>query len=230
MTVTQSLTLSSTNALAVTGALTLKDGVPVDVTDLLQDNTYTYNLASATHGVTVGTYSVTGLGDAYSSYQGRVSAVDPNAAAGVAAAAEGNSNTNLVLTLELVKLTVTGATGYANGVLTLTTAEKATGAIFGESLAASVSDDIWAQITKEYTLDEKYAVTFVGADGTTFDFDGADDSAVAPTITFMGETATLLTNNGTVVGNFTGAVVPEPTTATLSLLALAALAARRRRK
>ncbi|MBQ7024139.1 MAG: hypothetical protein IJN29_11185 [Akkermansia sp.] len=226
VTVTGKLDANRTEGVALTGALTLKDGVTVDVTDLLQDDTYTYNLASATNGVTVGTYSVTGLGDAYSSYQGRVSAVDPNAAAGVAAAAEGNSNTNLVLTLELVKLTVTSATGYENGVLTLTTAEKATGVIFGKSLDASVSDDIWAQITKDYTLDEEYSITFVGADGTTFDFDG-DGTLTAPTITFMGETATALTENGTIVGTFT---IPEPTTATLSLLALAALAARRRRR
>ena len=224
---TTKLDVDRTEGVNLTGALTLANGVTVDVTDLtLTDGTYSYNLATAANGVTVGTYSVTGLGDSYSSYAARVSAVDPNAAAGVAAVAEGNSNTNLVLTLELVKLTVTSATGYENGVLTLTTAEKATGVIFGESLDASVSDDIWAQITKDYTLDEEYSITFVGADGTTFDFDG-DGTLTAPTITFMGETATALTENGTIVGTFT---IPEPTTATLSLLALAALAARRRRR
>ena len=225
--ITTKLDVGRTDGLNVSGALTLKDNVTVDVTDLtLTDGTYSYNLATAANGVTVGTYSVTGLSDSYSSYAARVSAVDPNAAAGVAAVAEGNSNTNLVLTLELVKLTVTSATGYENGVLTLTTAEKATGVIFGESLDASVSDDIWAQITKGYTLDEEYSITFVGADGTTFDFDG-DGTLTAPTITFMGETATALTGGGTIVGTFT---IPEPTTATLSLLALAALAARRRRR
>ena len=39
-----------------------------------------------------------------------------------------------------------------------------------------------------------------------------------------------LSNNGTTVGNYVTAYIPEPTSTTLSLLALAALAVRRRRK
>ena len=41
---------------------------------------------------------------------------------------------------------------------------------------------------------------------------------------------TLENGNKAIVANYVTAIVPEPTTATLSLLALAGLAARRRRK
>ncbi len=75
----------------------------------------------------------------------------------------------------------------------------------------------------------EYTLTVTGASG-----------AMTPTLTWNGGTETLASYNGNMNGNaaFTNVVnpgvieitVPEPTTATLSLLALAGLAARRRRK
>ncbi len=78
----------------------------------------------------------------------------------------------------------------------------------------------------------------------TFDADAADGenvvlfknvgrvtgNATEFELTLNGKTTTATLSGGNVVVEYTAAAVPEPTTATLSLLALAALAARRRRK
>ena len=107
-----------------------------------------------------------------------------------------------------------------------------------------MDDTTWADIKAELkeagiTLDDSIAVTFVGADGVAFDFDGANNNGTAPVVTINGEVTRdanlnavgqTLTNNGTTVGNYVTAYIPEPTSTTLSLLALAALAVRRRRK
>ena len=59
-----------------------------------------------------------------------------------------------------------------------------------------------------------------------------NNGSTIPTITINGEGTKgeqVLSGEGTIVGNYVTAYIPEPTTTTLSLLALAGLAVRRRR-
>jgi len=236
VTVNTGMTLNAADSVNLTGSLIFGAGATLTLSDslvstIVQGTETSYTLATAgsiASGVTLSnTFDWTGTG--FSGYELAVQSLStPATYSGESAAVNYQA---LVLNLiptptPLTTLVVNGAAGYENQVLTLTTQEAATGVVFGDALDVTISDDIWAQITKDYTLDEEYSITFVGADGTTFDFDG-DGTLTAPTITFMGETATAFTGNGTIVGTFT---IPEPTTATLSLLALAALAARRRRR
>ncbi len=253
VTVNTKLAVASENAFTLTGALALGDDVSIDLTGLtLQENKLSYTLGTASGGITgsIGMEQIKNLnlGETYKDYTYSITAVDPTAASGIALLAEGgNTNTALVLTLEaatttLTSLTVTGVDTdrSTNTVLTLTTAENAANAVFGTDLNAVMSDAKWEDIKaalagEGITLSDEIAITFVGADGTTFDFNGANDDLTAPTITINGEgtqDAQVLsgTPNGTKVGNYVTAYIPEPTSTTLSLLALAALAVRRRRK
>ena len=239
------LTLGSTEAINMTGSLTLADGATINLTGLtLTEGTTTYTLATAANGVSLQNYTLTGLdlsGTAFADYTATIAAVNPNAAAGVITLAEGevtNANTALVLTLTankpetLTSLTINdGSYDAATGVLTFTTLENATGAVFGDTLNATMSEDVWAAIVGATTLPDEVLVSFEGADGELFDFDG-DGTAQVPTITINGEGtkgAQVLEGDGTIVGGYVTSYIPEPTTTTLSLLALAGLAVRRRR-
>ena len=170
-----------------------------------------------------------------------ISAVDPTAPAGLMTLAEG-SNTALVLTLSpntpAVKPTLTevnvasGAWDATNQVLTLATVEKlADFSGLGTTLNAVIADEMWVQLTQ--TVGTLVDVSFMDAEGNVFDFDGVDGSTpVNVTLNGVGTNTvpTVYGNEGTVVGSYMTAYIPEPTSTTLSLLALAALAVRRRRR
>ncbi|MBR1979304.1 MAG: PEP-CTERM sorting domain-containing protein, partial [Akkermansia sp.] len=211
--------------------------------------TYVFTLGMATGGITADeSISFTGIDEVGYTATLAAAAADPTASA-VMLLDGAATNNYLVLTLTkdddttpLTTLNVTGVDVQSSsaGALTLTTAENATDAVFGGALDAVMDDTTWADIKAELkeagiTLNDSIAITFVGADGTTFDFNGANDDLTAPTITINGEGtqgAQVITGtpDGTVVGNYVTAYIPEPTSTTLSLLALAALAVRRRRK
>ncbi len=87
-----------------------------------------------------------------------------------------------------------------------------------KDLAVSVDREAWASIVEAMSGVEGgvYNTATITLDGVTLDYFG--------TVSFNGYTGTGTT------GEYFVAYIPEPATATLSLLALAALAARRRRK
>ncbi len=260
MTVTNSMTISNSGAFDLTGALVMS-GATVDLSGFTLDtttaqDTYVYTLGMAAGGITADeSISFTGINvDGYTATL-VAAAADPTASA-VMLLDGAATNNYLVLTLTkdddtpaapaLTTINVNGVdvNSSSAGALTLTTAENATDAVFGGALDAVMDDTTWADIKAELkkagiTLDDSIAVTFVGADGVAFDFDGADNNGTAPVVTINGEVTRdanlnavgqTLTNNGTAVGNYVTAYIPEPTSTTLSLLALAALAVRRRRK
>ena len=264
LTVTGTLTVDSTNALTVhDGSLTLS-GATVDASGFtlgteLNEPQYVYTLGTATGGISdVNGFTFTGPNvDGY-----KVDCLVSNAndinnvLAGLATADESstvNDTLYLVLTKEatttpLTTINVNGVdvNSSSAGALTLTTAENATDAVFGGALDAVMDDATWADIKAalkgaNITLDDSIAVTFVGADGVTFDF--GDNGETQMAITINGEvtrddnlvaTKPILSGDGaaagTIVGNYVTAYIPEPTSTTLSLLALAALAVRRRRR
>ncbi|MBQ7022011.1 MAG: hypothetical protein IJN29_00385 [Akkermansia sp.] len=251
LTVTGTLTVDSTNALTVhDGSLTLS-GATVDASGFtlgteLNDPQYVFTLGTATGGISdVNGFTFTGPNvDGY-----KVDCLVSNAndinnvLAGLATADESstvNDTLYLVLTKEatttpLTEVMVTnGSWDATNKVLTLTTnktaAELAAG--FGEKLNAVIGDALWEQLTGNVgTLVD---VSFTTADGNTvFDFDGLDNNGTAPIVTLNGigaHNSQNLAGDGTIVGSYVTAYIPEPTSTTLSLLALAALAVRRRRK
>ena len=93
-----------------------------------------------------------------------------------------------------------------------------------------MSEEVWAAIVGATTLPDEVLVSFTDAAGELIDF---DNGSTIPTITINGEGtkgAQLLEGDGTIVGGYVTSYIPEPTTTTLSLLALAGLAVRRRRK
>ncbi|MBQ7023540.1 MAG: hypothetical protein IJN29_08160 [Akkermansia sp.] len=260
MTVTNSMTISKSGAFDLTGALVMT-GATVDLSGFTLDttttqDTYVYTLGMAAGGITADeSISFTGINvDGYTATLA-AAAADPTASA-VMLLDGAATNNYLVLTLTkdddtpaapaLTTLNVTGVdvSSSSAGALTLTTAENATDAVFGNALNAVMDDATWADIKAalkgdNITLDDSIAVTFVGADGVTFDFDGENNTDTAPVVTINGEVTRdadlnavgqTLTNNGTTVGNYVTAYIPEPTSTTLSLLALAALAVRRRRR
>ncbi len=128
--------------------------------------------------------------------------------------AEALSSTDVTLTgttvVSLAALDAANSTDFLSGM-------ALTGA-----LVLDMSDDLIAQFN---TNNNSFSVTFTGLDATA-------DTASFQISEHMQE-AFVLTSTSTdsgLVYNFESKAVPEPTTATLSLLALAALAARRRRR
>ena len=85
--------------------------------------------------------------------------------------------------------------------------------------------DIIVSVADTNTIETGSIVTLFGSTGTVSGVEGTE-------ITFTDENNGKVTGTLTDAGNgsFTVTVVPEPATATLSLLALAGLAMRRRRK
>jgi len=248
------LAVAGENALSVTGgALTLSNGITINLTGLdIVDGKTSYTLATADNGVSLQNYTITGLdltGTMYEGYRMTISPMDSNAAAGISLlAGEGNTNTNaLVLTLEqnttpLTQVTVTGAQGYdsASNVLTLTTniADIDDYSGIASTLAATVTDSLWEQLVKDYGIGTLVNIALVDGAGNYFDLDGADNVGtgddVALTINGIGVNAPAPTysavGNGAAVGPYVTSYIPEPTTGTLSILALAGLMIRRRRR
>ncbi len=238
LTVTDSLTILATDALSVTGALTLA-GAEINLTNLtLQEGVTSYTLGT----VTTGDIDTTGVSLKFGADQLAAAGFEGYTATVGASATDA---TALVLTLTapeqpgepdpgvttLTEITITGGT-YADNVLTFTTTADLTNTVFGDKLDAIMSEEVWAAIVGATTLPEEVLVSFTDANGALIDFDG-DGTATAPAITINGEGtkgAQVLTGNGTIVGGYVTSYIPEPTTTTLSLLALAGLAVRRRRK
>ncbi len=128
--------------------------------------------------------------------------------------AEALSSTDVTLTgttvVSLAALDAASSTDFLSGM-----------ALTG-TLVLDMSDDLIAQYN---TYNNSFSVTFTGLDAT------ADTASFQ--ISERMQEAFVLTSTSTESGlvyNFESKAVPEPTTATLSLLALAALAARRRRR
>jgi len=110
-------------------------------------------------------------------------------------------------------------TGYADGILTIGVAESLDG-VTGD-FNVIVGEDAWQAIVDAMNGDiyQNATVSLTDANGVTYKLAESNGD-----VTLNGYTGT-----GT-KGEFYVAYIPEPATATLSLLALAALAARRRRK
>ena len=244
LTVTDSLSISSMNALSVTGALVLT-GATVDLSGFTVNTTtaqqeYVYTLGTAKGGI-IRDEKISFTGLTVEGYNIDITTMPVTSESGIAMAAEGDT-TALVLKLTanqpaeqpLDKLTITGGTFDAtSGVLTFAT-DKAVTDNLASTIEVTMSDEVWNGILEKYTtLPDTVLVSFQGKDSEQFfDFNGADDTGTVPTITINGEGVTgdlVVRGEGTIVGNYVTAYIPEPTTTTLSLLALAGLAVRRRR-
>ncbi len=122
--------------------------------------------------------------------------------------------------------TVTGQSGFADGMLTLNVAADLTDAT--QVLISGISDSIMADILGLSDLPENgmVGITLAGADGTTF------TATADQQIGFQGNDGVSY-YFGEQVGSawqYQVAYIPEPASATLGLAALMMLAARRRRK
>ena len=245
------LKLNSDNAFALTGNLLLGDGATVDVSAL------TSTILNGTEtSYTLGTAGTIDLGDGVilsgltfgegSKFTGAELIVQDVPATFDASA----STPTQVLVLELTPATTTttltevnvmenGATSYADGVLTLQTEEKlADFSGLGDKLNVVIGDALWEKLVADYKIGTMVDVALTDAAGNYFDLDGTNAAGDEVTVTLNG----IGTNNvpsdygsasgvdGAVVGSYVTSYIPEPTSTTLSLLALAALAVRRRRK
>ncbi len=117
----------------------------------------------------------------------------------------------------------TGALTLSGGTVTfmedslITLADGANVEIDGASIVVKLSD-------------AKLADLKAGGEYTLFDTNSSVNALEGATVTFLSTSGERLTSAVKQAGDGSLTLVPEPTTATLSLLALAALAARRRRK
>ena len=246
VTITDTLSIASSNAIALQGALVLGANVSVSLTGFqVEEGVTSYTLGTAgsisfANGVDF--IEATGI----KGYTAKVSIntiTDPVMVADGAATPA--TTQSLVLTLTANKPTLTEITinggSYADGVLTLTTETDIANVVFGDKLNAIMDDTTWETIlgNATTTLPDKVLVSIT--DGQNYiDFDTNDDGTIDTALTINGEgiTGTPVVdgievngtpNKGTIVGNYVTAYIPEPTTTTLSLLALAGLAVRRRR-
>lgn len=257
MTVTNSMTISNSDAFDLTGALVMS-GATVNLSGFTLDtttaqDTYVYTLGTAAGGITAdASISFTGIN--VDGYTATLAAMATVPTAGAAMLADTSATNNyLVLTLvkdavtpppatELTQVTVTGAQGYdsASNVLTLTTniADIADYSGIASTLAATVTDSLWEQLVELYGIGTLVNIALVDGAGNYFDLDGADNADtgddVALTINGIGVNTPAPTysavGNGAAVGPYVTSYIPEPTTGTLSILALAGLMIRRRRR
>ena len=244
ITVTKNLTLNGAESINLTGDLVFADNATLTLSDSLvstivngTETSYTLAVAgNITEGIQL-TNTGNWFGEKFSGYELTVQ----DYAGPAMLDGEGTSGQKaLVLTLTqaadpLTSITVNNGS-FADGVLTLqTNVEDAAAVVFGSTLNATMSDEVWDSILEVYgeAMGEQVKVSFADAAGNLLDFDGDDGTSTVPTITINGEGTVgeqQITGNGTIVGNYVTAYIPEPTSTTLSLLALAALAVRRRRK
>ena len=209
-----SLDLSAGTTLTAAGSLTIGELV-LDLskyTDMAQ----TYTLVTTTgEGATVG------LTTAYSTeYNGYTASVSGSGTDSLTL-----SFSEIVAPDTSIITTVTGQSGFADGMLTLNVAADLTDAT--QVLISGISDSIMADILG-LSLPENgmVGITLAGADGATFTAE-ADQQ-----IGFQGNDGVSY-YFGEQVGSawqYQVAYIPEPASATLGLAALMMLAARRRRK
>lgn len=225
-------TAASFEANANLGDLTLGAGATVTATGSLTLGSLTLDLASYTtdytaHTLVSTTGELTFTGD-LSSYQ--------NVLVGDYIATISNTNNSLLLTFtarpeEDPAFAVLSQAGYADGMLTLTVNADLLNYDFTEDgaiIIPGIAGDIMQEIQSLTNLPEDgmVGITLLGTDGETL-------SATADgQIGFLGKDGMSVYYGENVSGAWLYQVnfIPEPTTATLSLLALAGLAARRRRK
>lgn len=225
-------TAATFEAAANLGDLTLGAGATVTATGSLTLGSLTLDLASYTtdytaHTLVSTTGELTFTGD-LSSYQ--------NVLVGDYIATISNTNNSLLLTFtarpeEDPAFAVLSQAGYADGMLTLTVNADLLNYDFTEDgaiIIPGIAGDIMQEIQSLTNLPEDgmVGITLLGTDGETL-------SATADgQIGFLGKDGMSVYYGENVSGAWQYQVnfIPEPTTATLSLLALAGLAARRRRK
>ena len=216
-----SLTLGNGASITATGDLTI-GALTLDIQNYTTDFTQAHTLVSTT-----GTLNFTGDLTSYTSVQ-----------VGTYTATVTQSNNSLVLsftsnaTPEPNSFNVLGQAGYENGMLTLKVDADLANYDFTEDGAIvipGISNDIMADIKKltQGLEDSMVGITLMGADGKLVSADGNEQ------IGFLGNDGKSIywgENVGTGSWQYNANYIPEPATATLSLLALAGLAARRRRR
>ena len=173
------------------------------------NNVSASNLALATGKFTMNAEPVVGLGGTVATFNTGVSSLTAGAA---------------TLTLDLDMIGAYESTGAVSGA-TLTITLGVSGADFSsytvENWQALVGFEGWLG-----TMLENQGATYQVADGAAQVAEGNS----APTVSYGYAAGDGGSNVGMLTITINGLNVPEPTTSTLSLLALAALAARRRRK
>ncbi len=233
--ITQKLTLAGTEAFALTGSLSLGDGMVLDISSLAQtivngeETIYTLGTAS---NISLGeNISLSGLDLEGSKFSNCVLAVQYAPALLADEGATAERSQMLVLTLTpaaadtLSSITVSGGS-YAGGVLTFTTEADLTAGLAPE-LNLSFTEETWQQILKQNPdMAPEISVSLQGADGLV-DFTGVTKLTINGVEAIVSDGTPYIT--GTVAGKYVTAYIPEPTSTTLSILALAALAVRRRR-
>ena len=235
------LTVGS-SAFTVTGTLAFGTGTSLDLSAV--------NVTEGTTSYTLGTMAdISGLDNValknVTDMAGYTYSVQAVAQSDVLALAEDSGTTasgySLVLVYtadtpatELTQMTVTGASSYTDGVLTLTTdVESASSLNFASEVNALISDSVWRSILAQYELDSAISVSFTDADGNAITLTEVETLMLNGDNGYYTDSEkALITGSatGSVASWYTTSYIPEPSTATLSLLALAALAARRRRK
>ena len=210
-----SLDLTAGTTLSVAGSLTIGELI-LDL-EKYTDYTRTYTLVTTT-----GTDDTVGLTTAYSAeYKGYTAEVS------------GSGTNSLTLSFSeivapggRITTTVLGQGGFADGMLTLNVDGNLTDAT--QVLISGISDGIMAEILglSDLPADGMVGITLQGAEG------GAFTATADQMIGFQGKDGVSTYFGENVDGKwvYQVAYIPEPATATLSLLALAGLAARRRRK
>jgi MYXO-CTERM domain-containing protein len=214
------LTLGAGATVAGTGSLTL-GSLTLDLSSYTTDYTNVHTLVSTT-----GELSFTGD---LSSYQDVV--------VGDYVATISNTGNSLLLTFTAqpepgeTVFTVLDQVGYANGALTLAVDADLLDYDFSEDgaiIIPGIDGDIMKEILSLTNLPEDgmVGITLLGTDGETLSATGEGQ------IGFLGKDGNSVYYGGAVGSGWLYQVsyIPEPTTATLSLLALCGLAARRRRK
>ncbi len=219
LTVQNGATLSTDHGFALTGALTMDDGAILDITGFnLSGGTFSGGataVLTTTGNLTVGNIKLAGL--------------DTGVAASV------SSEDSVLMVEQLYSMGITGVDvngengGYSNGVLTLTTnlsVSNLQGDVVFE-LDGLTSGELGSQVFAAVgSWNEDVMLSFKNVDGDVIYLGGVTSLTLN---NYSGENFAVY-NNGTAVGSYHAYMIPEPTTATLSLLALAGLVARRRRK
>ena len=213
------LTLGAGATLTATGSLTI-GSLTLDL------QTYTTDYTNKTLVSTTGELAFTGD---LTGYQ--------NVLVGDYVASISNTGSSLLLSFaaqpgqETPTFAVLSQAGYADGMLTLTVDADLLGYDFTENgaiIIPGIDGDIMKEILSLTNLPEDgmVGITLQGLDGESLS--ASDDGQIG----FLGKDGVSVYYGENVGGAWQYQVnfIPEPTTATLSLLALAGLAARRRRK
>lgn len=252
VTVTDTLTINSSNAINLTGSLVFGKNATLTLGDTLvntivngSETSYTLAVAGSIGNVTLSN-AEGWFGEKFSGFELKVqdyagpAMLDGEGTSGQKALVLELTPATTAETLTEVNVMENGSTSYTDGVLTLQTVEKlADFDGLGDKLNVVIGSDLWEKLVADYKIGTLVDVALKDADGNYFDLNGVDNDAsddVLVTLNGIG-TNNVPSNygqaggvNGAAVGSYVTSCIPEPTSTTLSLLALAALAARRRRR